>query len=328
MNTYWQARATAVSLTTAALLGGGLLAGCGHTPAAQGASASVISAQTTVSAGPSATPAGSTGTAGPSATSVKSSVAAGPSATSVKSSVAAGPSATSVKSSLAAGPSATKSAAPPASGLLNATEAAVQSAGSVHNDATVTSSGSPAVHYTVDATATGGRQVLTIGQTGRVTILLINGIGYVQGNVQGLEGFASGLSAQQAKQFAGRWIEIRPGQKLGSASFSDVTGGLSLPSIASSIALSGAPSLVAPTTIGGQPVDGLQGTPPVSDGLPAGSTAVLYIAQSTRLPVQLRFQGQGFTGQMAFSSWHEPVHLTVPTVTVPATEVTPVPAAT
>jgi hypothetical protein len=198
----------------------------------------------------------------------------------------------------------------------------------VHNDGTVISSGSPTVHYTVDATATGGRQVVTIGQTGQVTILLINGIGYVQGNVQGLESFATGLSAQQAKQFAGQWIKIRPGQKLGTASFSDVTGGLSLPSIASSIALGAAPSLVAPTTIGGQPVDGLQGTPPASDGLPAGSTAVLYVAQSTRLPVQLRFQGQGFTGQMTFSRWHEPVDLTVPTATIPATKVTPVSSTT
>lgn len=312
MNTYWQARATAVSLTTAALLGGGLLAGCGRSaPAAQGVPASIASAQTTVSAAPSATSAGSTATAAPSAT------PAGSTATAERS-------AAPVKSSVTARPSATKPAALSASELLNATEAAVQSGESVHNDATLTSSGSPAVRYTVDATRAGGRQVLTIGQTGRVTILLINGIGYVQGNVQGLESFATGLSARQAKQFAGQWIEIRPGQKLGSASFSDVTGGLSLPSIASSIALGGAPSLVTPTTIGGQPVDGLQGTPPASDGLPAGSTAVLYVAQGTRLPVQLRFQGQGYTGQLTFSRWHEPVDLTVPTPTIPATQVTPV----
>jgi hypothetical protein len=305
-----------VSLTTVALLGGGLLAGCGHSaPAAPGVSASVTSAQTTVSAEPSATTGGSTATAEPSATPVKSTVAAAPSVTPVKSTVTAKP-------------SATEPAALSASELLNAMKAAIQSGGSVHNDSTGTFTGSPAVHYTVDATPTGGRQVLTIGQSGQVTILLIDGIGYVQGNAQGLENFSSGLSAQQAKQFAGQWIEIRPGQKLGLASFSDVTGGLSLPSIASSIALGAAPSLVAPTTIGGQPVDGLQGTLPASDGLPAGSTAVLYIAQSTRLPVRLRAQGPGYTDQMTFSRWHEPVDLTVPTPTIPAPEVTSVSSTT
>jgi len=310
VNTYWQARAAAVSLTTAALLGGGLLAGCGHSaPAAQGG-ASIVSAQTTVSAAPSATSAGSTATAEPSAT------PAGSTATAERS-------AAPVKSTVAAAPSATKPAALSAPELLNATEAALQSAGSVHSDATITAAGGSAVQYTGDATPTGGRQVLTIGQAGQVTILLINGIGYVQGNVQGLEGFASGLPAQQAAQFAGQWIEIRPGQKLGSASFSDVTGGISLPSIASSIALSGTPSLLTPTTIGGQAVDGLQGTPSAADGVPAPATAALYVAQSTRLPVLLRIQSPSYTGQITFSDWHEPVNLTAPAVTIPATKVTP-----
>jgi hypothetical protein len=249
----------------AALLGGGLLAGCGHSaPVAQGAASS--------------------------ATPVRSTVTAEPTALS-------------------------------APDLLSAAQAAVRSAGSVHADVTDTSDGAT-VRYTDDATATGGREVVTIGQTRLVTFLLINRIGYVQGTAAGLEAFAK-LTGQQAQQFADQWIEVRPGQKLGSLTFSDVTEVLSLPSIASVFTLSGTPSLVKPTTIGGQPVDGLLGTP-APGAFSAPATFVLYVADGPqRVPVHLSVQGKGYSYQMTFSHWHEAVQLTAPTGAIPATDVRP-----
>jgi hypothetical protein len=317
MNSSRRTRRATVSLTTAALLGGGLLAGCSHSvPVAQGAASSSTPAAPTVSAKP-------TVSARLSATPVKSTVAAAPSAPPAKSTVAAAPSAAPVKSTVAAAPSATTPAALSASDLLSAAQAAVRSSGSVHTDVTYTSNGT-ALHYSDDATPTEGRQVVTDGNGGQETVLLVNGIGYVQGNAEALE-VLSGLSAQQAGQFAGQWIEVRPGQKLGPAAFSDVISGLSLPSVASELTLSGAPSLVKPITIGGQPANGLQGTTSAADGFPIPATSVLYVADNAqRLPVQLSVQGNGYTYQMTFSQWGEAVHLTAPTQTIPATQVTPV----
>ena len=80
-----------------------------------------------------------------------------------------------------------------------------------------------------------------------MTILLIHGVGYVQANLSAMEDFF-GVPQPQSEQYAGKWIEIRPGEKLGESSYDDITAGITLQSVASTDLAEGSPlSLVKPT---------------------------------------------------------------------------------
>src|SRR5580693_8412281 len=88
-----------------------------------------------------------------------------------------------------AGLAASASATPvpkTAPALLSGALATLRSADSVHVE-TDQSTSQGAVAFSDDSTASGGRQVITLG-TGQVTILFIAGVGYVQANAAGLAG--------------------------------------------------------------------------------------------------------------------------------------------
>jgi hypothetical protein len=207
--------------------------------------------------------------------------------------------------------------------LLHAAQAALRSGGSVHIDLSVSDKNDSTV-TSEDSMASGGRQVITVQKTGHATILLIHGVGYVQANLQAMEGFF-GVPQLQADQYQGQWIAIRPGEKLGEASYDDITSGITLQSVASSQIAEGSPlALVKPTTIAGQPVAGLQGPAAASSGLPASVQQVLYVSDnSLRRPVLIEWHGGGVKGSASFSKWHEVLHLTAPTDPTPASRVTP-----
>jgi hypothetical protein len=207
--------------------------------------------------------------------------------------------------------------------LLHAAQAAVRSGGSVHIDLHLSEKNIFTV-YSEDSAATGGRQVITVQKTGHMTILLIQGVGYVQANLPAMEGFF-GLPQLQAGQYAGKWIVIRPGEKLGESTYDDITAGITLQSVASGQMAEGSPlSLVKPTTIDGQPVDGLQAPAAASNALPASVQQVLYVSDnSMRRPVLIQWHGGGVTGSVSFSKWHETLRLTAPADPTPASLVTP-----
>jgi hypothetical protein len=178
--------------------------------------------------------------------------------------------------------------------------------------------------YSDDATASGGRQVITIDRTGHATILFIAGVGYVQANASGLAAIFD-VPQQLADQFADQWIALRPGEKLGLSTYDDVTAGITLSSVATELGPNGTPTLAAPGIVAGQRVVGVQVPLPAGQQLPATARDVLYITDNSLLrPVLSEVTNAGsYKYQMSFSHWGETLHLTAPANAVPASSVTP-----
>lgn len=225
-----------------------------------------------------------------------------------------------------AGLAASASATPvpkTAPALLSGALATLRSAGSVHVE-TDQSTSQGALAFSDDSTASGGRQVITLGTTGQVTILFIAGVGYVQANAAGLAGVFQ-LSQQQADEFAGQWIALRPGEKLGQSAYDDVTAGITLSSLATELTPGGAVSLGTPSTVKSQRVLTLREPVAASAGLPATARSVLYVTDTAPVrPVLSEVTNAGSSdNQVYFSDWGETVHLTAPAHSVPASDVTP-----
>ena len=225
-------------------------------------------------------------------------------------------------SSLAASASATP-VPKTAPALLSGALATLRSAGSVHVE-TDQSTSQGALAFSDDSTASGGRQVIKLGTTGQVTILFIAGVGYVQANAAGLAGVFQ-LPQQQADEFAGQWIALRPGEKLGQSAYDDVTAGITLSSLATELTPAGAVSLGTPSTVKSQRVLTLREPVAASAGLPATARSVLYVTDTAPVrPVLSEVTNAGSSdNQVYFSDWGETVHLTAPAHSVPASDVTP-----
>jgi hypothetical protein len=208
-----------------------------------------------------------------------------------------------------------------AAGLLSAARAALTAGRSVHVDITANSP-SGQVAFSDDAIASGGRQVITIDGTGHATILLIDGVDYVQADAEALQGFFQ-ASLQQAMQDGGKWISLRPGEKLGTNTYDDVTAGITLSSVAQELQFGGHLTKASPATLAGQPVIGVQAPLPASDGLPAGAKVVLYVTDDAALrPVRYELVGGGSTtNEFSFSHWGEKLTLTAPANAIPASSV-------
>jgi len=224
-----------------------------------------------------------------------------------------------------ASPAASASATPvpkTAPALLSGALASLRSAGSVHIE--TDQSASPGlVVFSQDSTAGGGRQVIRLGKTGTVTVLLIAGVGYVQANAVGLQAFFS-VPQQQADEFSGQWIAVRPGDKLGASTYDDITTGITLSSVATELAPSGAVSLGAPSTVKSQRVLAVQGPVAASADLPAAARSVLYVTDTAPVrPVLSEVTNAGsYENRVSFTDWGETLHLTAPAHTVPASDVT------
>jgi len=206
------------------------------------------------------------------------------------------------------------------SAFLHAAQAAVRSGGSVHVDIT-DSSASGSIHFSDDDTASGGRQVVTLSNGGRVTILLIDGTDYVQANAAALEGFFQ-VPPAQAEQNADQWIKLSAGEKIGTSTYDDVTAGITLSSVADELALAGTLKPAKPSTVDGQPVTGVEAPMPASAKLPASARNVLYATDnSLHRPVVLEVLDAGsYKYLMSFSQWGEAVHLTAPANSIPASD--------
>ena len=205
--------------------------------------------------------------------------------------------------------------------LFSAALAALRAGGSVHVDITADARDGSVV-FSDDATASGGRQVITFDGTGRATILLIDGVDYVQADALALQGFFEAPLAQ-AEQAAGQWISLRPGEKLGASTYDDVTAGITLSSVATELQVGSPLSKTAPATVAGQQVIGVQAPLPASDGLP-GAKLVLYVTDDPALrPVRYELVGGGSTkNTISFSRWGERLSLTAPENAVPASSLT------
>jgi hypothetical protein len=172
-----------------------------------------------------------------------------------------------------------------------------------------------------EATAGGGWHVITTGTGGRVSIVLIGTVGYLAGNAAGLVNLIQ-FPGSEAHLEAGQWIAVRPGQGLGASSYAEITGGITLSSVASEVTPTGPLTLTGPATIAGQQAIGVQGRAPASMQLPSTARVTLYVAASDAAPLRYEVSGvTGYTDQMTFSNWGQAVQLVIPPNVIPATQV-------
>jgi hypothetical protein len=213
--------------------------------------------------------------------------------------------------SAAASPAAPAASPGSATAVVAASLAALKAGRAVHiTIRTAASNGS--ITYSDDSTADGGRQYITLSTGGDVTVLYVGGVGYVEGNAQGLAGFMA-VPLSQAESLAGQWIAVHPGQELGESSYADIVAGITLSSVASEIALDAPLALTAPAKVAGQRAIGVQGRAPASDQLPASARATLDVAAAGSRPLRETVVANGgFTSTTTFSDWGESVPLSTP----------------
>jgi hypothetical protein len=188
----------------------------------------------------------------------------------------------------------------------------------VHVDITNQSS-QGTVTFSDEATASGGRQVITTGGGGHVTILYIAGTAYVTGNGAGLTGFM-GVPAAQVARLVDRWISVRPGQSLGQNTYSSIADGITLSSVASELQVDSPLTLTAPTFANGQRVVGVHGSAPTGpQESPSARVTFDVAASGTPLPVlYTASSADGSQTRIAFSHWGETVSVTAPSGAIPA----------
>lgn len=196
--------------------------------------------------------------------------------------------------------------------ILSRADAAAKAAGSVHF-ASTSNEGSGSLVFSDDSAAGGGRQDITMSDGGRMTVLLVSGIGYVNGNATALSGFL-GLPASTSAQLAGQWISFTSG----SPGYQQVVGGVTTGSVLSEISPVGTLTKTIRRTVDGQPVVGVTGPAPASAQLPKGSKITLYVAATGRpLPVScLEGTGKSLTS-ITLTHWGEPVSVAAPSHAIP-----------
>ncbi len=155
-------------------------------------------------------------------------------------------------------------------------------------------------------------QTVTMGK-GTISILVIGGFSYVKGNVNGLESLA-GLSATQAAEAAGQWIEF----STDNAAFAPVVDGVRSTDVAKELALKAPLSLGRSRTLDGQAVDAIDGTQ--SFGKKSGHVVLYVRAKGTHVPVEedsVNAKGQDTDAEhIVFSKWGEQVRPEAPKATI------------
>ena len=163
-----------------------------------------------------------------------------------------------------------------------------------------------------DAGPASGSQTVLLG-TGSIDIVVIGGITYLKGNEGGLQALA-GLSATQAAESAGRWIEF----STDNAAFSQVVAGVRSRDLADELVLKGPLTLGHPQKLDGYAVEPIEGRQVVGH---TSQRAVLYVhAKGTHLPVEedsVNGKGQRTDAEhIAYSKWGELVRPQAPPASI------------
>jgi hypothetical protein len=169
-----------------------------------------------------------------------------------------------------------------------------------------------------DAGPASGTQSVATGQgnlNDTITIQVIGGLTYVKGNVGGLEVLA-GLSATEAVQTAGQWIEFSTTD----SAFSQVVDGVRSHDVADELQLKGPLTLGHARTLNGIAVDAIDGTQTYTNH--KSTHIVLYVrAHGSHVPVEedaLDANGKtSSTLHITYSHWGETVRPEAPQGAVP-----------
>ena len=197
-------------------------------------------------------------------------------------------------------------------------------AATLYRDALATTR-SWSVHYASNSTEskqtlmeTGNAGPASASQTvvlgaGSISILVIGGISYVKGNVDGLESLA-GLSSAQAAEAAGQWIEF----STTNTAFAPVVEGVRSTDLAKELALKAPLTLGHARTLNGQAVDAIDGTQAFGK---KSEHVVLYVrAKGTHVPVEedsVDSKGKHTDAEhIVYSHWGERVRPEAPKATI------------
>jgi hypothetical protein len=186
----------------------------------------------------------------------------------------------------------------------------------VHYQSSSTSS-KTTLEETGDAGPASGTQLIHMGTgkelTNTAAIDVIGGTTFVKGNASGLEALA-GLSATEAAQAAGQWIQFATDN----SAFSAVVAGVRSQDLATELALKGPLKLGHASAVDGLKVDAIKGTQTLGH---KSVPVVLYVrAKGPHVPVEedsLNAHGQRTKAEhIAYSSWGETVRPMAPQATI------------
>jgi hypothetical protein len=206
--------------------------------------------------------------------------------------------------------------------VLATSKAAAASEASLHYVST-TKTSADSVTITGDVSKTEGTQTVVAnvnGQTGHVTVVLVGGSAYFEGDEPGLAAFM-GLPQTIAVKYANQWISLSPSD----TGFSAVASGLTTSSALLQIPISKPLSLRGMSEKSGRRVLAIGG---FASGTPEGSTkkvtipARLYVEVKGRsLPVlytaNRTVDNQKESASVSFSGWGDPISVTTPAGAVP-----------
>jgi hypothetical protein len=225
-------------------------------------------------------------------------------------------------------------------GLLIAplsTFAASKTAGQWLASSKASAKGEPSFHYvatttyptqsvtiTGDVSALEGQQTIVNhenGEVGHVTVSLVGGSVYFEGDEAGLAGFM-GLPAPLASQYVGQWISLTKADK----GFSTTVAGLTTSSALSQIQMPKSLSLHGTSGMLGHRVLAIGGT---HSAIQPGSTdkaliSVRLYVDTTGKPLPVLYTGHATVGKkkvaqsISFSAWGAEVNVTAPAVSTPA----------
>jgi hypothetical protein len=185
------------------------------------------------------------------------------------------------------------------------------------------------VHYLENGAAQGLRQTMVAdvgptsgiqkvsftlqGKKGRFTVIVVNCLAYLRGNIYALHGYL-GFTAAQAAAYNGRWISVPPGN----ARYSDLAASVTLPSFLRDIHPS-APLVFVTTRLGGRKVTGVEG----KNREPGVRfvEAVFPDAKLRPLAVSDLDASKGFGDVLKISRWNELVPVKAPAQAVPISTV-------
>jgi hypothetical protein len=180
---------------------------------------------------------------------------------------------------------------------------------------------------TKDLTQSGGREVQAVTYQSspvpdRLTLLFVKGVEYEQGDISALFDLG-GLDKAQVDQFSGEWIAIGHGQNLGTVASADARSSLTLCGLSEGFSGIAAFTRLPDVTVGGRRMLRVESPVAPSAGYPNSARYHLYLTDA-RWPrlVEIELHGAGGdTDRLTFSRWDEPVRLTAPAHSVPATAV-------
>jgi hypothetical protein len=204
----------------------------------------------------------------------------------------------------------TTSSSGPASRELNATVASASRKGSVRLTVHFFS-GKTTGELVQDSARQSAVQTVAIGKE-RVSILLLNGLAYFSGNLQGLTSYF-GLPKSVAATLSGRWVSVSPAD----SGFKSVIAGLTLSAALKEASPTGSITKGRQKKVAGRLTQSISGT-----GSAQVPPTTLFVATTgSRLPVEAvasRGSGKGVSGEIVtFSRWGEKVHVPTPTDPIP-----------